>query len=555
MAMVRMGLGLVTGGLLVLVSSLALGQGLLLPNAKQQFLDSNGSPLAGGFVFTYVPGTTTPSTTWQDPGLTVPNTNPVLLDSAGEAQIWAKGSYRQVVTRADSSLVWDQVTKTGLTGPVGGSAIAGRPAIWVDSTGTNLNSGPATQVDIAGNSTTASLSSANPLYLPTYSQLTSFRNKLGLSGSVTDSSIFTDGFYSEISDSDTTVYTQDHGNIAGRFGSFGPNNGGWQTTYKSLVGVSAYGLGATTANPEPIFSAGVAGILAEGFQFGAGIGDNELSAQNPSAAAGGIAQAKSLAGVQAIIHNDYADNDLSHTAYAVIASLAGTKRATAAFGANDTGGHAQYFWDPVNTVVTTEALIMPGSATGNYEGTIIDYGLKNGNPTGGSYTRWVGNVCDGQYQWIDSGVIFLTASDTCGVVSTASGGDAYFASGINGANIGYAITGQFNDGVNLGGATLNDAAIVMQSSGVGSLIKYSGTQYTQITPSGAFGFHSTNGALELYPTAFANLPSSPSDGGVYIAAISDSNTNVDGATVAGGGSNKILAWFVDGSWVVIGVHP
>lgn len=82
----------------------------LLPNAMQQFLDSNGAPLAGGQVFLYVPGSTTPKTSWQDSGSTSPNSNPIILDSAGRAIIWGSGSYRQVVMDQFGVLVWDQLT-------------------------------------------------------------------------------------------------------------------------------------------------------------------------------------------------------------------------------------------------------------------------------------------------------------------------------------------------------------------------------------------------------------------------------------------------------------
>jgi hypothetical protein len=109
---------------LVLVPGQARAQtALLLPNAQQQFIDYNGAPLAGGWVYMYVPGTTTPSLTWQDINLTVPNTNPIHLDSAGYARIWGQGAaYRQVVTRADSTLVWDQVTSTFNPGAIVGNA-------------------------------------------------------------------------------------------------------------------------------------------------------------------------------------------------------------------------------------------------------------------------------------------------------------------------------------------------------------------------------------------------------------------------------------------------
>lgn len=82
----------------------------LLPNAQQQFCDSNGQPLAGGSVWFYVVGTTTPKTTYQNQALSVPNTNPVILDSAGRATIWGSGAFRQIVNDVNGNLIWDGVT-------------------------------------------------------------------------------------------------------------------------------------------------------------------------------------------------------------------------------------------------------------------------------------------------------------------------------------------------------------------------------------------------------------------------------------------------------------
>lgn len=61
------------------------------------FADSNGAPLAGGLVYTYAAGTTTPQATYTDSTGTVPASNPVVLDSAGRATIWMIGYYKIVV--------------------------------------------------------------------------------------------------------------------------------------------------------------------------------------------------------------------------------------------------------------------------------------------------------------------------------------------------------------------------------------------------------------------------------------------------------------------------
>jgi hypothetical protein len=95
----------------------------LLPNGEQVFLDNNGAPLSGGSVYFYLPNTTTPKDTWQDPDQGILNTNPVVLDSAGRAIIYGSGEYRQIVTDADGNLIWDQLTAD--TAPATGTAWGG----------------------------------------------------------------------------------------------------------------------------------------------------------------------------------------------------------------------------------------------------------------------------------------------------------------------------------------------------------------------------------------------------------------------------------------------
>jgi len=80
-----------------------------IPMGKQQFFDINGKPLVGGKVFNYVVGTTTPLTTYQDSGLTVPNTNPVILDARGQCSMYGNGNYRQILQDSTGVQIWDQV--------------------------------------------------------------------------------------------------------------------------------------------------------------------------------------------------------------------------------------------------------------------------------------------------------------------------------------------------------------------------------------------------------------------------------------------------------------
>ena len=68
-----------------------------MPMIRARFFDDNGRPLSGGKIYTYEPNTTTPKTTYKDLAATTPNTNPILLDVAGEADIYFEGQYRVIV--------------------------------------------------------------------------------------------------------------------------------------------------------------------------------------------------------------------------------------------------------------------------------------------------------------------------------------------------------------------------------------------------------------------------------------------------------------------------
>lgn len=59
--------------------------------AAAQFFDNNGTPLAGGKLYSYAAGTTTPQVTYTTSAGNVAHTNPIVLDSAGRVpsgEIW-----------------------------------------------------------------------------------------------------------------------------------------------------------------------------------------------------------------------------------------------------------------------------------------------------------------------------------------------------------------------------------------------------------------------------------------------------------------------------------
>src|SRR5512140_294553 len=68
--------------------------------------DHNNDPLSGGKVYSYVVGTSTKTNTYSDFACTIPNANPVILDSLGEASIYISGSVKLVVKDADDVLLF-----------------------------------------------------------------------------------------------------------------------------------------------------------------------------------------------------------------------------------------------------------------------------------------------------------------------------------------------------------------------------------------------------------------------------------------------------------------
>jgi hypothetical protein len=91
---------------------IAAGDPTLLPTPELQFIDANGNPYAGGTLALYVPGTTTPKTSWEDWQGTVANANPITLDAAGRCIVWGDGDYRCVLNDAAGNLIFDQNSTT-----------------------------------------------------------------------------------------------------------------------------------------------------------------------------------------------------------------------------------------------------------------------------------------------------------------------------------------------------------------------------------------------------------------------------------------------------------
>jgi len=98
----------------------------LTPSPKMQFFDANGNPLAGGKLYSYASGTSTPLVTYTDSTGASANTNPIILDSRGEANVWlGTSTYTLTLKTANDVLIW---SVDGVNGSFSSANISYTPA-------------------------------------------------------------------------------------------------------------------------------------------------------------------------------------------------------------------------------------------------------------------------------------------------------------------------------------------------------------------------------------------------------------------------------------------
>ena len=91
-----------------------------IAGAGWQFFDNNGVPLAGGKLYTYVAGTTTPQTTYSGISASTPNANPIVLDSAGRisgsSEVWLTdgAAYKFVLKTSVDVQLWSADNVSGI---------------------------------------------------------------------------------------------------------------------------------------------------------------------------------------------------------------------------------------------------------------------------------------------------------------------------------------------------------------------------------------------------------------------------------------------------------
>lgn len=88
----------------------------MAPFLRQRYFDANGNPLAGGKLYSYQSGTTTPQATYTDSGGLTPNANPIILDANGEASVWLDPvlSYKFVLKDSSDVTQWTVDSIVGL---------------------------------------------------------------------------------------------------------------------------------------------------------------------------------------------------------------------------------------------------------------------------------------------------------------------------------------------------------------------------------------------------------------------------------------------------------
>jgi len=133
---------------------------------KLQFFDLNGAPLSGGKLYTYAAGTTTPLASYTDSTGNTANTNPIILDSRGEANVWLAGAiYKFALYDSTNVLIWtvDNITgstfasnATGTGSQVAFTVLSGLSSVFINGVYQNKNT-----YTVSGN--TLTFSQAPPL--------------------------------------------------------------------------------------------------------------------------------------------------------------------------------------------------------------------------------------------------------------------------------------------------------------------------------------------------------------------------------------------------------
>jgi len=119
----------------------------LSPSPKLQFFTANGVPLSGGKLYSYAAGTTTPLATYTNQGGGTANTNPIILNSRGEAEVWlGSTNYKLKLTDSTDVEIWT-VDNVSTWASVASLAASGGAAL-IGAAASTYNSGTTVQAQL-----------------------------------------------------------------------------------------------------------------------------------------------------------------------------------------------------------------------------------------------------------------------------------------------------------------------------------------------------------------------------------------------------------------------
>lgn len=160
--------------LLILIVSFASLQSFavdLAPLVRQRYFDANGVPLAGGKLFSYDAGTTTPRATFTDQTGSTANPNPIILDANGEANVWIGSGFFKFVLKDVNDVVQWTVDKVSIPSEAALASAFWRDVIYISFTDspftlTSAHNGKLISVATAGGAVVINLPQMSTIVLP-----------------------------------------------------------------------------------------------------------------------------------------------------------------------------------------------------------------------------------------------------------------------------------------------------------------------------------------------------------------------------------------------------
>ena len=137
----------------------------LSPWFAQQFFDNNGLPLAGGKIYTYAAGSTTPQAAYTDSSGNTALPNPIILDGSGRASIWLLNIGYKMVVKDSNDVTLYTIDNVNPFAIGAGTIVTSMLADGAVTT-SKLADGAATTAKIADGAITAAKLAAGVGFLP-----------------------------------------------------------------------------------------------------------------------------------------------------------------------------------------------------------------------------------------------------------------------------------------------------------------------------------------------------------------------------------------------------